>query len=251
MKNLLDSQRENATVILVESNPLEREKFSHISLSEGWRLVICDDGLEVIQWLNSNSHADLLVIEENSSPISGYQIADYIKSELGLAMPVIISTGEIPIQQERRMLAYAEAILKKPFNEGSAILQIRKTLAKSIEVSPKQNDYYSLNYLSELSGGDQEFIQESIELFSVTINSELRNLKEVLNQKDYLRIREIAHGIKPSFEMLENETGRGICHLLNSDAKEADMSSLIDELNLEFINITNQLIKDFPELNFK
>ncbi len=251
MKNLLDSQRENATVILVESNPLEREKFSHISLSEGWRLVVCEDGLEVIQWLNANSNADLLVIEEDSTPISGYQIADYIKSELGLAMPVIISTGEIPIVQERRMLAYAEAILKKPFVEGAAILQIRKTLEKSVEVSPQQNDYYSLNYLNELSGGDQQFIQESIELFSATINSELRNLEEVLNRKDYLRIREIAHGIKPSFEMIENETGRGICHLLNSDAKETEMSSLIEELNLEFINIKNQLTKDFPELNFR
>ncbi|TVZ27697.1 response regulator receiver domain-containing protein [Gillisia sp. Hel_I_86] len=249
MKNLLASQREHTTIILVESNPLEREKFSHISLSEAWRLVVCEDGLEVIQWLTDNSNADLLVIEENSSPISGYQIADYIKSELGLAMPVIISTGEIPIKQESRMLAYAEAILKKPFAEGSAILQIRKILENSIEISPEQNDYYSLEYLSELSGGDKQFIQESIELFSATINTELRNLKEVLNQKDYLRIREIAHGIKPSFEMLENETGRGICHLLNSGAKETEMSSLIDELNLEFINITNQLSKDFPELN--
>ncbi len=251
MKNLLDSQREHATVVLVESNLLEREKFNHISLSEGWKLVICEDGLEVIQWLNNNSNADLLIIEENSSPINAYQIADYIKSELGLAMPVIISTAKIPVKQEKRVMDYAEAFIKKPFVEGAAILQIRKTLEKSIEISPEQNDYYSLNYLNELSGGDKQFIQESIELFSATINLELINLREVLNQKDYLRIREIAHGIKPSFEMLENETGRGICHLLNSDAKETEMSSLIEELNLEFINITNQLSKDFPELNFR
>lgn len=249
MKNLRASQLERPTIVLVESNAPERKKFSHISQMEDWNLVICEDGLDAIQWLNDNSHADLLVIEENSTPINGYQISDYIKSELGLAMPIIISTDDTSMQQEERMLTYFEAILKKPFFEGDVISQISKTLEKSQEISPKQNDYYSLNYLNELSGGDKQFIEETIELFSLTINLELKNLKEVLFQKNYIRIREIAHGIKPSFEMLENETGRGICHLLNSDAKESDIPSLIDDLNLEFMNITKQLSRDFPELN--
>lgn len=251
MKNLLDSPKKDATVILVESNLLEREKFNRISVLEGWKLVICDDGLDVIQWLNDNSNADLLVIEENSSPINGYQIADYIKSELGLAMPVIISTGKTPIKQENRMLSYVETTIKKPFIEGITVFQIRKTLAKAVEISPKQNDYYSLNYLNELSGGDKQFIQETIELFSSTINLELKTLNEVLGQKDYLRIREIAHGIKPSFDMIENEKGKAICRLLDSEADEKDMSKLVSELNAEFANINKQLINDFPELNLR
>jgi len=102
MKNLQSPQRDHATLILVESNLLERENLIQISLEQHWHVVICDDGLDVIQWLNNNSTADLLIIEENSTPISGYQIADYIKKELGLALPVIITTGEIPLVQESR-----------------------------------------------------------------------------------------------------------------------------------------------------
>lgn len=249
MKNLQISPKEYATVILVESNLLERENFIQISLEEKWNVVICEDGLDVIQWLNNNSSADLLVIEENSMPISGYQIADYIKTELGLALPVIITTGKIPIVQERRVLAYAEGILKKPFVAASTILQIRETLKKSIELAPEKNDYYSLNYLKDLSGGDEEFIMELLKVFSASINSELKNLNEGLSQKDYLRIREIAHGIKPSFDMIENEKAKGICLLLDSIAEEKDIPKLIDELNLEFANINKQLINDFPELN--
>ncbi|WP_034920806.1 response regulator [Gillisia sp. CAL575] len=249
MKNLQISPKEYATVILVESNLLERENFIQISLEEKWNVVICEDGLDVIQWLNNNSSADLLVIEENSMPISGYQIADYIKTELGLALPVIITTGKIPIVQERRVLAYAEGILKKPFVAASTILQIRETLKKSIELAPEKNDYYSLNYLKDLSGGDEEFIMELLKVFSASINSELKNLNEGLSQKDYLRIREIAHGIKPSFDMIENEKAKGICLLLDSIAEEKDIPKLIEELNLEFANINKQLINDFPELN--
>jgi len=249
MKNLQISPKEYATVILVESNLLERENFIQISLEEKWNVVICEDGLDVIQWLNNNSSADLLVIEENSMPISGYQIADYIKTELGLALPVIITTGKIPIVQERRVLAYAEGILKKPFVAASTILQIRETLKKSIELAPEKNDYYSLNYLKDLSGGDEEFIMELLKVFSASVNSEIKNLNEGLSQKDYLRIRKIAHGIKPSFDMIENEKAKGICLLLDSIAEEKDIPKLIEELNLEFANINKQLINDFPELN--
>ncbi|CAM4248407.1 Hpt domain-containing protein [Gillisia hiemivivida] len=251
MKNLQSSQREYATVILVESNLLERENFIQISLEQEWRVVICEDGLEVILWLNDNSTADLLIIEENSTPISGYQIADYIKKELGLALPVIITTGEIPIVQERRVLAYAEGIIKKPFVAATTILQITKTLEKSIEIAPEKNDYYSLNYLNDLSGGDEEFIMELLKVFSASVNTELKNLNEGLTQKDYLRIREIAHGIKPSFDMIENEKGKGICRLLDSAVDEKDVPKLIEELNLEFANINKQLISDFPELNLR
>tara|TARA_R100000935_G_scaffold26341_2_gene46257 strand:- start:523 stop:1281 length:759 start_codon:yes stop_codon:yes gene_type:complete len=251
MKNLHNYPRDHATILIVESNAEECEKISQIALNEKWLLIVCQDGLEAIQWLNDNSTADLLIIEEEASPISGYQIADYIKTELGLALPVIITTGELPAQQELRMLAYAEAVIKKPFNEAVVIFQIRKTLEKAVEVSPEQNDHYSLNYLMDLSGGDKQFISETIQLFSSSINLELQNLKQVLNQKDYLRIREIAHGIKPSFDMLENEKGKGICHVLNSEAKEIEMPYLIEELSLVFKNLNNQLIKDFPELNLR
>jgi CheY-like chemotaxis protein len=248
MKNLQNPHGENANILLVESNILERERFSHIAHQENWNVIICKNGLDVIQWLKNNKNADLLVIEENATPISGYQIADYIKTELGLALPVIITNEEFSIKQEARMLAYAEAVLKKPFDSPSLISLITSTLEKSNELSPAKNDYYSLNYLIDLSGGDKKFIKETIALFISTVNVELRNLKQVLEQKDYIRIREIAHGIKPSFEMIENETGSGICRLLDSEANETEMSKLIDDLNLEFSNINSQLIKDFPEL---
>ena len=92
MKNLQNPHGENANILLVESNILERERFSHIAHQENWNVIICKNGLDVIQWLKNNKNADLLVIEENATPISGYQIADYIKTELGFALPVIITS---------------------------------------------------------------------------------------------------------------------------------------------------------------
>src|SRR5665811_464367 len=80
-------------------------------------------------------------------PLNGYQTADYIKTELGLMLPVLITVGTVPTPQELRVIAYAEGIIKKPFIKATTILQINEILERFPERSPAKNDRYSLNYL--------------------------------------------------------------------------------------------------------
>jgi CheY-like chemotaxis protein/HPt (histidine-containing phosphotransfer) domain-containing protein len=248
MNNPNASLKAGPTILLVESHIIEQENFAHIALQEGWQLVICDSGIDAIHWFNKNNKADVLVIEEDSTPLNGYQTADYIKTELGLMLPVLITVGTVPTQQELRVIAYAEGVIKKPFIKSTCILQINEILERFPKRFPAQNECYSLNYLRDIFEGHEESVFESLELFSTSVNTDLEQLNIELQDRDYNRIREIAHSIKPSFEMLENETGRSICHLLNSEAEETEMPGLIHDLQLEFATISKQLSRDFPEL---
>jgi len=248
MNNPNASLKAGPTILLVESNIIEQENFARIALHEGWLLVICNSGIDAIHWFNKNNKADVLVIEEDSSPLNGYQTADYIKTELGLMLPVLITVGTAPTPRELRVIAYTEGEIKKPFIKSTTILQINELLERSPEKTSIPNYSYSLNYLRDIFEGHEESVFESLELFSTSVNTELEQLFVELQDKDYNRIREIAHSIKPSFEMLENETGKSICHLLNSEAEETEMPRLIHDLQLEFASITKQLTRDFPEL---
>ncbi len=248
MNNPNASPQAGPTILLVESNTIEQENFAHIALQQRWQLVICNSGIDAIHWFNKNNRADVLVIEENSSPLNGYQTADYIKTELGLILPVLISVGTDPSLQELRTMAHAEGLIKKPFIKSSTFLPIYEILQRFSKRTPAQKDFYSLNYLRDIFEGHEESVFESLELFSTSVNTELEQLNIELQDRDFNRIREIAHSIKPSFEMLENETGRSICHLLNSEAEETEMPGLINDLQLEFASITKQLTRDFPEL---
>jgi len=249
MNNPNASLKAGPTILLVESHIIEQENFAYIALQEGWQLVICNSGIDAIHWFNKNNNkADLLVIEEGSVPLNGYQTADYIKTELGLMLPVLITVGTVPTQQELRAIAYAEGVIKKPFIKSTTILQINEILERFPERASVQNFSYSLNYLRDIFDGHEESVLESLELFSKSVNTELDQLNVELQDKDYNRIREIAHSIKPSFEMLENETGRSICNRLNSEGVETEMPRLIQDLQLEFASITKQLTRDFPEL---
>jgi CheY-like chemotaxis protein len=248
MNNPNPSLKAGPTIILVESHRIEQDNFAHIALQEGWQLVICNSGIDAIHWFSKNNKADILIIEEDSAPLNGYQTADYIKTELGLMLPVLITVGTVPTQQELRVIAYAEGVIKKPFIKSTTILQINEILEKFPERASIQDYSYSLNYLRDIFDGHEESVLESLELFSTSVNTELEQLNIELQDMDYNRIREIAHSIKPSFEMLENETGRSICHLLNTEAEETEMPGLINDLQLEFASITKQLTRDFPEL---
>ena len=248
MNNTNASLQAAPTILLVESNISEQENFAHIALQQGWQLVICNSGIDAIDWFNKSNTADILVIEENSAPLNGYQTADYIKTELGLMLPVLITVGTVPTPQELRIMAFAEGLIKKPFVESATILQINEILERFPQKSPAEIDCYSLKYLRDIFEGHEESVFESLELFSTSVNTELEQLDIKLQVRDYNRIREIAHSIKPSFEMLENETGRSICHLLNSEAEETEMPGLIHDLQLEFASITRQLTRDFPAL---
>jgi HPt (histidine-containing phosphotransfer) domain-containing protein len=235
------------TILLVESELLEQEKIAQIASQECWHLEICISGIEVIQWFNKNNKADLLIIEEDSAPLNGYQTADYIKAELGLMLPILISVGATSTP-EIRLRTVAEGLIKKPFIKSITILQINEILKKSLKKTSVQPNSYSLNYLRDIFEGHEESVLESLELFSTSIHTELEQLITELQIKDYNRIREIAHSIKPSFEMLENDRASNICNHLNSQAEDTEMPRLINDLKEEFASITKELTRDFPEL---
>jgi len=153
MNNPNASLKAGPTILLVESHIIEQENFAHLALQEGWQLVICNSGIDAIHWFNKNNIADLLVIEENSAPLNGYQTADYLKTELGLMLPVLITVGTVPTPQELRVIAYAEGVIKKPFIKSTTILQINEILERYPERDSVQNDSYSLNYLRDIFDG--------------------------------------------------------------------------------------------------
>jgi hypothetical protein len=76
----------------------------------------------------------------------------------------------------------------------------------------------------------------------------MQELKIAVNNVDNKSIGAIAHNIKPSFEMLENEKARDICNKLTYEAETSDISLLASQLNAEFKTMETALKNDFSEL---
>lgn len=60
----------------------------------------------------------------------------------------------------------------------------------------------NLNYLSEISGGDKNFIREMLELYVQSTAPEADNFQALLSNANYEAIGHLAHKIKAPVQML-------------------------------------------------
>ena len=58
------------------------------------------------------------------------------------------------------------------------------------------------SFLISISDGDQEFISEFISTFEETTISQIEQMLEMYEKKDFVRLGQIAHQVKPTGEML-------------------------------------------------
>lgn len=231
----------NKTIILVESNSDHRENFLQLAQKENLNVQALSSSYEAIQWLKKGNDAAMVVISENAAPLNAYQAFDYIRHELKNSLPILISK---PIEGEKKE---GYNYIDKPFTTTAM-----KALKLAIEpnVSPAAGlKVYSLEYLETISGGNHEFLIDCLKTFITSVSDKMEELKQAVAAADNKQIGAIAHNIKPSFEMLENEKAKDICNKLTYEADTSNVPALASQLNMEFITIEAALKNDFPELS--
>jgi HPt (histidine-containing phosphotransfer) domain-containing protein len=227
------------SILLIESSQDESNHFIDIVKNRYANAEICvfANSFEAVQWLQENE-TQLLVIEVASQPMNANQTIDYVREELKLDIAVFIVSSSPGIEDH-------EFRIIKPFTEES----LGFLLNYSLEVMSQADPLYSLNYLKDISGGNTEFILETVELFKSSVKKKLKELDFAGETNDYKKAAEIAHNLKPSFEMLENKEGAEICDKLTYDFQNHSINELILSLNLIFEEIVQQLEIDFASKN--
>lgn len=230
----------NNTIILVENNIAEKENFLTLVQGENWNVLTLGSSYEAIQWLKKSNDAIAAIIAEDSAPLNAYQAIDYIRREIKSNLPVLISKNA-----ESGENADGFTYIGKPFS-ANAIKTIKQFLEPNTEAPVKK--VYSLEYLETISGGNQEFLIDCLKTFISSVSDKMNELKVAVSSNDNKMIGGIAHNIKPSFEMLENDKARDICNKLTYEAETSDLSSLASQLNEEFKTMETALKNDFPDL---
>ncbi len=82
-----------------------------------------------------------------------------------------------------------------------------------------------LNYLKSMSGGDDKFIQEMIELFREQIEEYKKDMPALLQKKDYNNLSKMAHKAKSSVAVMGMSQVAELLkelEILAHDGKEVD-----------------------------
>ena len=99
----------------------------------------------------------------------------------------------------------------------------------------------NLDYLTELGGGDNEFIVEMLQTYLDETGKDMLEMEKSLQSKDLKRVGFLAHRCKAAFRMLGLESMTNSAENLEQDVKSENAS------DTDFAPTVNALIADMKE----
>ncbi|MFI2743646.1 Hpt domain-containing protein [Zhouia sp. PK063] len=186
-----------------------------------------------------------LVVPQNALPLNAMQLSDYLSDHHIIHFAFIIGAAPQDQNPALRHIAYIEA----PFQEAFILKTIRQITEQDSTATAEKT--YALNYLKEVSDNDEAFIIKSLTMFIDSVSERILKIEDLLPHADaaaLTEIREIAHSIKPSFDMVENIKGKNICHTICYEAKDEEINNYVVDLRLTYDGIKKAIHHDWPQI---
>lgn len=101
-------------ILLVDDEPDLRQVMARLLKMSGHAVVSAADGLDALSKLEEETHVDLVIMDQNMPRMSGTETIGKIR-ERGLAMPIMVSSGDPDLKETERLRQEGIAILAKPF----------------------------------------------------------------------------------------------------------------------------------------
>lgn len=239
-------------ILIAEDNPINQFLIQTIieKIFPQAKLVICENGIEAVKNFKQERF-DIIILDIQMPFMSGYEAAVEIrKLEKSKRIPIIALTART-LEKEKELCFESgmDEYLTKPVIYET----LKKVLYSHLNRNHQQGKQttkkiYGLTYLNELSEGDNFIIKDSLGMFISWVGEKIMEAREVLNEKKFEDLKNIAHNIKPSFEMIENLTGSELCNDIVYNATEDMFPDLFAQLNQEYNTLKETILTDYPNL---
>ncbi len=108
---------------------------------------------------------------------------------------------------------------------------------------------YKLDRLEDISGGDNAFIKEMIDIFLGDVDSNIKNFEQYYKEEKLDDIAKLAHKIKPTVDLLGIEKIHQEIRDLRTEAEKGDANDqvfdLIQKVKVAMMEAAEALRKDF------
>jgi HPt (histidine-containing phosphotransfer) domain-containing protein len=144
-----------------------------------------------------------------------------------------------------------DAFLLKPFEEKDLYEIILSMLARTSESIQSAlyedigttNNLYDLKALHKLANNDNDFVKSIVDLFIKHIPDAVDELNQALELKDYDKIRQIVHRIKPNIINFGVKSIEDDMHFLLNDISHSDHDAYATKV-VRISYILNQVCKE-------
>ena len=225
-------------ILVAEDNAINQLVVKKTFADWNTTIDIAENGIMAVEMLKSNDY-DLILMDIQMPEMDGYTATEIIRKKLPMnkrSTPIMAMTAHASaVEKQKCRESGMQDYISKPFDPanlkkkiaelcGNLVTEVAvamasdKTIPPALDlqeqdtttISEKQTKAtqntnqdtscnINLNYLKQLSGGNEKFFIELIETFLDMTPKALDKMSQSLVQKEWDELKGIAHRIKPSY----------------------------------------------------
>ena len=225
-------------ILVAEDNAINQLVVKKTFADWNTTIDIAENGIMAVEMLKSNDY-DLILMDIQMPEMDGYTATEIIRKKLPMnkrSTPIMAMTAHASaVEKQKCRESGMQDYISKPFDPanlkkkiaelcGNLVTEVAVAMASDKTIPPaldlqeqdtttisekqtkatqnKNQDTscnINLNYLKQLSGGNEKFFIELIETFLDMTPKALDKMSQSLVQKEWDELKGIAHRIKPSY----------------------------------------------------
>ncbi len=196
-----------AMVLVAEDNKVNQLLISSVLRSYKINADVVENGEDVIKMVSQKEY-DLILMDIQMPVMDGYDTTELLRKKMIIATPIVAMTAfALPGERERCLEAGMNDYLAKPIE----MQQLQTVLAKYLSskknlTSGSNNNKEGVNFILQLSGGDELIAQKIVKQIQNEIPTTAAKLSEMITLNNYGGLKSLLHHMVSSFSPLGNET---------------------------------------------
>ena len=256
-------------VLVVDDIEMNQQLAKHIMQSWGFTVDVAANGKEAVEKVEKNTY-DLVLMDIQMPEMDGMQATENIrrlKDAVKASTPIVAVTANLLNGDGDRYLEKGmNDYLPKPLDEqrlfqlisknlpgGQGHVSLIEPLLTETQESIPTEKLYDLTMIHGLSGGDEAFIRQMVELFVETMPASTRELQATLDHKQWEAMGKLAHKLKSTtgsmgMDSIKDEV-KSVEHNCKKNENLEETPALVKKVILVINQTVAQLRKDFEITN--
>lgn len=252
-------------ILVVDDLEMNQQLAKHIMQSWGFSVDVAANGKEAVEKVEKNVY-DLVLMDIQMPEMDGMQATESIrrlKDAVKASTPIVALTANLLNGDGDRYLQKGmNDYLPKPLDEQRLFQLISKNLVNGPEevslTEPLSTEVaeaipaeklYDLTMIHGLSGGDEGFIRQMVELFIDTMPDSVDELKATLDNQQWEAMGKLAHKLKSTtgsmgMDSIKDEV-KGVEQNCKKNENLEQTPALVKKVILVINQTVAQLKKDF------